>query len=205
MNSLHIIPTPSKKAGLLENVPIRTPRLRIREFQLADASHLYALHRDARATRYAGGTRTQEQSFQSLCRMMNRVRGTGYGAFALELCTTRELIGWAGIQSMPDSPRLELFYALKPAYWGLGLATEAGEALLNTIFALPHKPISEIFALVYPQNIGSIRVLEKLGMSFIDYHFDQATQRYACLYWTQREAFLSKTTSAVLNQSSSKK
>jgi len=192
-------------SGMRQHLPIRTPRLVIREFQLADAKDLYSLHRDARATRYAGGTRTKEQSFSSLCRIINRVRETGFGALAIESQPDGRLIGWGGIQPIPDSDRYELLYALKPEYWGFGLATEAGYALLNAAFNSPSTPLSEVYALVFPQNIGSIRVLEKLGMDFVKYYFDGPTQRHACLYRISQRAFLASAYAAFKSGSSSKK
>lgn len=189
MISLDIIPYPDERLGLLGLMPLTTARLRVREFQLADARHLFALHRDPRATRYAGGTRTKEQSFESLCRIINGVRQTGFGAFGIELIGQDGIIGWAGIQQMANSPRYELFYALRANYWGNGFATEAGAVLLSSAFNLPENPLSEIFALVFPQNIESIRVLEKLGMNLIEYYFDEPTQRHACLYHISREQF----------------
>jgi RimJ/RimL family protein N-acetyltransferase len=101
----------------------------------------------------------------------------------------KEIIGWAGIQLMPDSSCYELFYALRADYWGQEFATEAGAALLNSTFNLPDNPPSEVFALVFPKNILSIRVLEKLGMSFLEYYFDEPTERHACLYRVTHEEF----------------
>lgn len=192
MNMLDIIPRPEHGTGLFGRMPLVTDRLRIREFQLADSHHLYSLHQDHRATRYAGGTRTKEQSFESLCRIIDGVRRTGFGAFGIEFVARREIIGWAGIQRLAESSRYELFYALRADYWGRGFATEAGAALLAETFGLPDKPISEVFALVFPQNVLSIRVLEKLGMSFLEYYFDRPTQRHACLYHVTREEFASR-------------
>ena len=202
MISLQITEPAIQNVGLLSAIPIRTNRLIIREFQLGDAKELFSLHRDAKATRYAGGTRTQEESLQSLYRIISRVRQTGFGAFALELPDDGDLIGWAGVQKMIDSDRYEIIYALKPDYWGQGLATEAGQALLDASFE--SRQLTEIFALVFPQNIGSIRVLEKLGLSFVDYSFDQITQRHACLYRISKGKFQRSKASRV-SQSSSKK
>jgi len=182
MIQLDIIQTPAQKTGIFSRLPLETERLNIREFQLADAESLYELHRDPRATRYAGGTRTKDESFSALGRIINRARQTGFGSFALQLRQSGDLIGWAGIQQLPESTRFELLYALRPVFWGKGFATEASEQLLKAAFTLESDPLTEIHALVFPQNIASIRVLEKLGLSFTKHQFDVLTQRYACLY-----------------------
>jgi ribosomal-protein-alanine N-acetyltransferase len=175
--------------GLLQLLPIETPRLKIREFRLIDARALYELHRDARATRYAGGTRTEGQSLQSLRRIIDRTRQTGFGTFAVELTETNSVIGWVGIQLMGDESTYELIYALTPTVWRRGIATEASSRLTEVAFQLDYPQISELFGIVYPQNIGSIRVLEKIGMTFQRYYLDERTQRHACLYRVGRHEF----------------
>jgi RimJ/RimL family protein N-acetyltransferase len=179
----------SGNPGLLAFLPLQMPRLTIREFQLLDSQQLFQLHRDARATRYAGGTRTQEQSFQSLCRIIKRTRDTGFGTLAMELKETGEVLGWIGIQQMTGRTSFELLYALKPGAWGYGFATEASTGLVRLAFEIPKPKISELFGIVYPQNIASIRVLEKLGMSLQGYYMDEPTQRHACLYRLRKSEF----------------
>jgi RimJ/RimL family protein N-acetyltransferase len=164
--------------------------LTIREFQLADAEALFSLQSDPRATRYAGGTRTKRQSQESLYRIINRVRKYGFGTFAVQLSAGGPAIGWAGIQKVLDAERYELLYALRSEYWGRGYATEAGRVLLGAAFSLEGAGPQEIFGLVFPQNVPSIRVLENLGFLFVEYHFDEMTRRHACLYRTTRARFL---------------
>jgi len=192
MNSQQIVPTPEVRTGLLRAAPISTNRLILREFQLADCRDLFEIHGDARTTRYAGGTRTREQSFESLCRMISRLRETGFGTLALQLKSGKGVIGWAGIQPLLGTDRYEILYALKPAYWGYGFATEAGAALLEVVFDSMNGTLDELYALVFPQNIASIRVLEKLGFVFLEYYFDEPTKRNACLFSISRSSFPSE-------------
>ena len=49
----------------------------------------------------------------------------------------------------------------------------------------------ECFVCELRECVGSICVLEKIGMEFLEYHFDQSTQRYACLYRISQSNFLS--------------
>jgi len=53
--------------------------------------------------------------------------------------------------------------AIRPSFWGQGLATEAGHAVLSYAFATLR--LQEVVADVDECNAGSIRVLGKLGMS----------------------------------------
>lgn len=72
-------------------------------------------------------------------------------------------IGRVGVGLRPGESKLELGYHLDPAYWGRGLMTEAVKAVIAQAFELSAQPSIEAFVL--PQNIGSLRVLEKCGFT----------------------------------------
>lgn len=74
-------------------------------------------------------------------------------------------IGRVGVGLRPGGSTLELGYHLDPEFWGSGLMTEAVKALTAQAFELSAQPSIEAFAL--PQNIGSIRVLEKTGFTSV--------------------------------------
>lgn len=59
--------------------------------------------------------------------------------------------------------RAELGYVLAKKHWGKGIATEATKLALERGFK--DLGVVRIEALVDPENIGSVRVLEKAGMS----------------------------------------
>lgn len=59
--------------------------------------------------------------------------------------------------------RAELGYVLARSHWGKGIATEAARIALTRGFT--ELAVVRIEALVDPENAGSIRVLEKAGMS----------------------------------------
>ncbi len=74
-------------------------------------------------------------------------------------------IGRVGVGLRPGASRLELGYQLDPAYWGRGLMTEAVKVITEQAFELSAQP--SIDAFVLPQNIGSIRALEKSGFASV--------------------------------------
>jgi len=57
-------------------------------------------------------------------------------------------------------------YLLSHQVWGRGFATEA--ALAAVRYGLETAGLQAIIGLVHPDNIGSIRVLEKCGLTFFD-------------------------------------
>jgi ribosomal-protein-alanine N-acetyltransferase len=56
----------------------------------------------------------------------------------------------------------ELAYSLSRQHWGKGLMTEAARAVMN--WAFQTYSFNRMYAYCDPRNIGSWRVLEKLGM-----------------------------------------
>ena len=184
----------TRERGLLSSLPLSTARLRMRKFRPTDQEALYALHRDGGVTRFAGGSKNKRESLATLQRIIERVNRTGFGPLAVTRRCDRQqseaLIGWCGVQPLRDSAHYEIIYALAAEFWGYGYATEAAGAIMHIAFSSNDLVNDEIVGLVYPQNLPSIRVLEKLGMMFREYRFDHPNQRYACLYSVGRSKFL---------------
>ena len=94
----------------------------------------------------------------------------GYGWWAIEKVEVVEekekghFIGWAGLQFLPDTDEVEVAYMLDKNYWGRGLATEAANEGLR--YGFEQLKVNEIVGIVHPENAASIRVIEKMGMTF---------------------------------------
>jgi RimJ/RimL family protein N-acetyltransferase len=77
----------------------------------------------------------------------------------------RVLIGDGGFKGVPDADgRVEIGYALVSPYRGQGLGTEAARALVDWAFS--HPEISAVCAETLRDAYQSMRLLEKLGMTF---------------------------------------
>lgn len=75
----------------------------------------------------------------------------------------RVLIGDIGFKGDPDaSGTVEIGYGVVPAYRRQGYTTEAARAMITWAFSQPG--VTQVAADCLPDNIGSIRVLEKLGL-----------------------------------------
>jgi len=77
-----------------------------------------------------------------------------------------EIIGWAGLQFLPELDETEVGFLLDRPFWGKGYATEA--ALASLEFGFEHFGLDHIIALVHPENLASRRVIEKCGMSYTE-------------------------------------
>jgi RimJ/RimL family protein N-acetyltransferase len=75
------------------------------------------------------------------------------------------MIGWFQCELGGDgSGELELGYRLRPDAWGQGFATEGAAALLAD--ALERPEVTRVYAHALLSNPGSLRVMEKIGMTF---------------------------------------
>ncbi len=74
-------------------------------------------------------------------------------------------MGSGGYKGPPDADGVvEIGYGLLPAWEGRGLATEAARELVRRAFADPR--VGAVAAETLPHLVGSIRVMEKCGMTF---------------------------------------
>lgn len=85
-----------------------------------------------------------------------------YGNWVICLPHEPTLIGWAGLQYLPETSETEVGYLLSPLHWGKGCATEAARAAIADGFSRVR--LAEIIALVHPDNLASLKVAEKCGM-----------------------------------------
>ena len=75
------------------------------------------------------------------------------------------VLGWFQLEDDADRPgELELGYRLRPDAWGQGYATEGAAALLADALATPG--VHRVYAHALLSNPGSLRVLQKIGMSY---------------------------------------
>lgn len=85
-------------------------------------------------------------------------------AFAIVTKGDKKMIGAGELTLRDISNRSgEIGYIINPDYWGRGIATDVATLLIN--FGFSNLSLHRIFATCDPRNIGSSRVLEKVGMT----------------------------------------
>jgi len=85
--------------------------------------------------------------------------------FVIELNKIQEFIGLIALNlGNPKYKGAEVWYKLLPTFWRKGYATEALKCLLE--FGFNELDLHRIEAGCAVNNIGSIKVLEKVGMSY---------------------------------------
>lgn len=134
-----------------------------------DAEAFFKLNTDPEVLRFVPDKelRNVEQARQLLIdHPIEDYRKHGFGRGACILKSTGEHIGFAGLKYLEELGEVDVAYRLLPAYWGQKLATEA--ALASVRYGFSDLGLKRIIGLVMPENIASVRVLEKTGLSYAE-------------------------------------
>lgn len=146
---------------------VETERLRMRELTEDDAEFVFRLLPDPEVMEGIGyrGVETLEDARRFIRRgpWTNQPR-PGLGHFLVEEKASGEPTGTCGLLYRDNLDVIDVGFAFLPEFWGRGYATEAAGAMLD--HGRRTLGIERIVGLTSPDNAGSIRVLEKLGMSF---------------------------------------
>ncbi len=149
------------------NVIIETDRLLLRSFTIDDAVLIYELNRDPEVTRYTGDPiRDLDHAKEVLEKtILPQYALYNHGRWAVHTKPGFEFIGWCGLKTRPERNEIDLGFRFAQTYWGHGYATEAAFASLK--YGFEKLELHRIVGRAMPQNIGSLRVLEKCGMLYI--------------------------------------
>ncbi len=79
-------------------------------------------------------------------------------------------LGWCGLRYFPESDEVDLGYRFMKKHWGKGYATESSRAVLEYGFKTLKR--TRIIAKAMPENKDSLKVMQKLGMTFRGHHHD---------------------------------
>ncbi len=113
-----------------------------------------------------GGPRTRDQVHERLRVQAMQHARDGYTLWMWREVATGELVGQVGLQpaDVDGEAVVEVGWSIAPERWGEGFATDAAAASLDWGFDRIGLPEIVSFAMV--ENGASIRVMEKLGMSY---------------------------------------
>ena len=149
------------------NIPTReTARTILRSWEMIDVPSLYQIMNQSTILQYFPDSSPPnlEKTKRLVDFQLSHWQEYGYGWWAVQKKRQGHLIGWCGLQYLPDTDEIEIAYLLDKNFWGNGLATEASISSLE--FGFRELGIQEIVGIVHTKNGASIRVLEKLGMSY---------------------------------------
>jgi RimJ/RimL family protein N-acetyltransferase len=143
---------------------IETQRLVLRRFREADRETVARWNADPEFTRHLAGVQSRSESDEAFDRWQCHWAEHGFGLLGVEWRATGELIGRVGPsyhRMWPADP--EVGWALDPAWWGRGIATEAGAAALRWAFG--ELCFERVVSITTEPNLASRKVMAKLGFA----------------------------------------
>ncbi len=143
-----------------------TARLRLEPIGPDHAEHVWRLHQDDSIAKWYGGTWDHARAHHYVAEMGRQWRRHGVGKWLAFLREDDELVGRGGLSWKVVAGRdsLEVGWALRRPYQGVGLATELGHAGLR--FAAEVPGVTEVVAFTEVHNLASRAVMERLGMTY---------------------------------------
>lgn len=145
---------------------IETERLILRKLKESDLDYIYAWGSDEDVTKYVTFPthKSKEDTKKILDYWLNEYKNSNAIRFAIENKEISEVMGMIDVVEITSDGYPEIGYASAKKYWGKGYMTEACKTMVDYLFELGYKKIL-IRAMI--DNIGSNRVIEKVGFSFI--------------------------------------
>jgi RimJ/RimL family protein N-acetyltransferase len=138
----------------------------LRRLVSEDRDGFVEMNRDPGVRKYFPGLLTPEESLGEMTLIEQHWDTHGFGPWALDV--RGEFAGILGLKwaspEMPFAPAVELLYRLIPRFWRQGLATEGSLAALE--FGFSEIRIDTVVAFAVQANIGSRRVMERVGMVY---------------------------------------
>ncbi len=154
-----------------------TERLILRELMPADAEGMFGMNSDPDVHRYLGNkpVKSIEQSIAEIEFIRKQYVENGIGRWAVIEKTSGNFLGWSGLKLITETTNnhinyYDLGYRFSKRFWGKGYATETAIAVIH--YGFTELKLNEIIGIADINNLGSIHVLEKVGLkrvSVFDY------------------------------------
>lgn len=146
---------------------LETERLLLRQLTTEDATFMFELLNDPSFIRNIGdrNIRTIDDACAYIVNgPVKSYEKNGFGLYLVILKETNESIGICGLIRRESLEDVDIGYALLPKFWSKGYAVEAAQA--TKAYAKDVVGLKRLVAIVDPVNVGSIRVLEKIGLRY---------------------------------------
>lgn len=145
---------------------METSRCRIREITVEDITALYEIYKEPSITLFMENLfEDPEEEKEYVLNYISCIYGFyGYGMWIIELKTTGEIIGRAGLEQNEDTEELELGYMIAVPYQRLGYGKEVCSAILQ--YGCRELGATVIGTMIEDQNQASEALCFSLGFQF---------------------------------------
>lgn len=146
---------------------IETARLTLRQLSVDDAEFLLELLNEPSFIKNIGDKKVRTVSDArryALDGPMASYEKHGFGLYAVELKESGQPMGICGLVRRESLADVDVGFAFLPRFWSKGYALES--ALAVKAYGRDVVGLKRLVAITNPDNVGSIRVLEKIGLTF---------------------------------------
>jgi len=146
---------------------LHTERLHLRKMKVLDSSSLFKIWSDPHVTRFMNvSCFTNENQAKEMINLLDDLSQDSKAIrFSIIKMESNEIIGSCGYNSLDfENAKAEIGYDIAKSFWGRGYASEAINSLLD--YAFSSLKMNRIEAKVVPENLNSIKLLQKLNFTF---------------------------------------
>ena len=144
-------------------------RLGFRTWLDADLDQMTVLNSDKKVMEYFPFLPTEKETREFIQRMQDQFSKNGFCYFPVNHLKSKKFIGFIGlsVQNFDSefTPCIDIGWRINQKYWGKGLATEGALACFK--YAKDKLDIRQVYSMASKTNTRSIKVMEKIGMSYI--------------------------------------
>lgn len=142
---------------------IETPRTVLQPFSEEDAEAAFGWLGDPTVMRFipSGLDASVEDTRKRIAMYREHQAAHGFSRWVIRDLASGSLIGDCGLLLLAAAGGIDLGFRFAVPHWGKGLATEVAQAWVRA--AVEDLHLSRLVAFAHPQNLASLRVLEKVG------------------------------------------
>ncbi|MGE7766272.1 GNAT family N-acetyltransferase [Peribacillus sp. NPDC096540] len=157
-----------KVKDIYEQLPtLETERLVMRKITMKDADDMYAYASNSEVSRFVTWEphRSLSDTKDFIQFVLQNYEDNKLAPWGIEHKDNGEFIGTIDFVSWQLNHQIaEIGYVLASQYWGKGIITEAAKKVIE--FGFENMNLVRIQARCFVDNLGSERVMQKVGMSF---------------------------------------
>ncbi|WP_339863864.1 GNAT family N-acetyltransferase [uncultured Algoriphagus sp.] len=150
----------------------QSKRIGFRMWMSSDLEAFTAMNSDEETMHFFQHPLSAQESQAMMDRMTKLFTERGHCYFAVDLLDSGEFLGMIGLGTKsfkaPFTPCIDIGWRIRKKFWKQGLATEGAARCLEFAKELG---IKKVYSLASSKNSASIRVMQKIGMSY-EYDFE---------------------------------
>lgn len=150
----------------------QSQRLGFRTWLPSDLPAFSVMNADPETMTFYQHPLSEKESQALMDRMSKLYAERGHCYFAVDLLENGQFLGMIGLGTKsfnaPFTPCVDIGWRIRKKFWNQGYSTEGAARCLQYAKELG---IKEVYSLASAKNIASIRVMQKIGMSY-EYDFE---------------------------------